>query len=371
MLDIKIFEAQPVGFQGFVCEVTGEPVSPDACLDCALSGAPGCDYGSPAIIAGIAMNMRAPGFSARAAKENAPDGMEVDFGFSATELLGCARKFHLGQMYPWWDKPSKLYWAFRGQIMHARAEEYAALDPFATVEERLFFYIKVDGNTVAISGAPDMIRFNPLLQGWELIDYKTIAQISNFHRHTCLYTDQVIADMPFPVNGSGITCFFCGVKHAKEEVKIEKIPFQPRSSHTQQMQIYAQLVTVNRDRLAAQVNEQIAQAGFDFQVPADAPVVSAELHYMDMKKLKRVPVELWEAEDRLAFIFEHTQAILQNDLPPILEDPREVWQCNYCPLRDACEEEHGGKVGKAALLERMEANKEAFDPERNLREMGF
>ena len=365
--DIKIFEPEPVGFQGFICEMSGEQVSPDECLKCALAGAPGCDYGSPAMIAGIAVNMRQPGFSARIACETTPEGIQPDFGFSATELLGCPRKYHLGQMYPWWDKPSKLYWAFRGQIMHTRAEQYATLDPFAIAETRLFYYAKVGGRTVAVSGAPDLIRYNPQRGGWELVDYKTIKKISPFFRHTCPNTGQVISEMPFPVNGKVITCFWCSEKHTKREVRITKIPFQPRGSHTQQMQIYAHLVDNERHRLAARVNEQLAQAGLGARVPEDARVVSAELHYMSMEKPKRVPVEIWPAKGRRNFISDRLKVMLRDDLPPILEDPGEVWQCNYCPLRDVCEEEHSGKVGKAALLEQMKAE---FDPEESLRELG-
>ena len=365
--DIKIFEPEPVGFQGFVCEMSGEQVSPDECLCCALAGAPGCEYGSPAMIAGIAVNMRQPGFSARIAQENDSTDIQPDFGFSATELLGCPRKYHLGQMYPWWDKPSKLYWAFRGQIMHARAEQYATLDPFAIAETRLFYYAKVGGRTVAVSGAPDLIRYNPQRGGWELVDYKTIKKIAPFYRHTCPYTGAVITEMPFPVNGKAITCYTCGEKHPKREVRIEKIPFQPRGSHTQQMQIYAHLVDNERHRLAARVNEQLAQAGLGARVPEDARVVSAELHYMSMEKPKRVPVEIWPAKGRRNFISDRLKVMLRDDLPPILEDPGEVWQCNYCPLRDVCEEEHSGKVGKAALLEQMKAE---FDPEESLRELG-
>ena len=367
--DIKIFEPEPVGFQGFICEMSGEQVSPDECLGCALAGAPGCDYGSPAMIAGIARNMRVPGFSTRISQENAPEDIVPDFGFSATELLGCPRKYHLGQMYPWWEELSKLYWAFRGQIMHERAEQYAALDPFAIVERRLFYYAKVHGRTVAVSGAPDLIRYNPQRGGWELVDYKTIKKIAPFYRHTCPYTGEVITEMPFPVNGKGITCFTCSEKHAKREVRIEKVPFQPRGSHTQQMQIYAHLVENVRDKLAAQINEQLAKAGLSVQVPDDATVVSAELHYMSMEKPKRAPVEIWPEKDRRNFITDRLRAMLRDDLPPIIDDPREVWQCNYCPLRGVCEDEHNGKVGKAALLEQMKAVE--FNPKESLRELGY
>jgi len=48
-------------------------------------------------------------------------------GYSATETLGCLRKVRLEKEYDYWLKPSELYWAFRGQLMHAIAEtRYAA-----------------------------------------------------------------------------------------------------------------------------------------------------------------------------------------------------------------------------------------------------
>ena len=365
--DITIFEPQPVGFQGFICELSGEQVSPNECLRCALNGAPGCDYGSPAMIAGIAANMRQPGFSTRVAQENG-SSIQPDFGFSATELLGCARKYHLGQMHPWWDKPSRLYWAFRGQIMHTRAEAYDALDPFAIAEKRLFYHAEVRGRQVAVSGAPDLVRFNTRRKGWEIIDYKTINEITPFFRHTCTHTGKVITEMPFPINGKGITCLWCGEKHPKGEVRITKIPFQPRTSHTHQMQIYAHLVENAGEELAALVNEQLAQLGQSIRVRENARVVSAELHYMDMRKVSRQPVVIWPTKGRENFINDRLKAMLRDELPPILDDPLEVWQCNYCPLRGVCEEEHGGSVGKQALLEQQKA---ARDPEQSLRELGY
>jgi len=125
-----------------------------------------------------------------------------------------------------------------------------------------------------------------------------------------------------------------------------------------------------RDRLAKRVNKQLSDAGQEVCVPEDASVVSAELHYMDMRKVTRLSVELWPEEGRRNFIADRLKAMLRDDLPPIIDDPREVWQCNYCPLRAVCEEEHGGLVGKAALREQMKAEK-AKGPEDHLKELGY
>ena len=368
IFDIQFFDPQPVGFQGFVCEVSGACVSPDECLACALNGAPGCEYGSPAIIHGITTNMRAPGFSTRMAQTQGDT--PVDFGFSATELLTCPRKYHLAQMHPWWDKPSQLYWAFRGTVMHSSAEAYAAVDPLAVAEVRLFAHFSLRGHRVAVHGAPDLIRFNPQRGGWEIIDYKTIHAIGDLHRHTCRYTGQVIAEMPFPLRGKSITCLWCGERHTSEGILIEKIPFQPRDSHVQQLNIYAALIEANARWLADRVNAQLQNTGSALTVPPDAPVAGAELHYMSMKQLQREPVEITPHEERQALIAEHLERILQDDLPPILTDPGQVWQCNYCALHKVCAEAHGGKVGKAALLAQIKVAK-ALDPEENLKGLGF
>ena len=60
-------------FKGFICEVTGEHVSPDHCLACARKGAPGCDVGSPAIIAGIWRHQRPINYALDSAQDMRQD----------------------------------------------------------------------------------------------------------------------------------------------------------------------------------------------------------------------------------------------------------------------------------------------------------
>jgi hypothetical protein len=40
------------------------------------------------------------------------------------------------------------------------------------------------------------------------------------------------------------------------------------------------------------------------------------------------------------------------ELPPILEGEG-VWECDYCPVRAACERLHGGPVGKDKQTEEV------------------
>jgi len=51
-------------------------------------------------------------------------------------------------------------------------------------------------------------------------------------------------------------------------------------------------------------------------------------------------------------------ALIDPDLPPVLEDVDELWRCDYCPLREVCEQHHGGPVGKDGLLAELEAEQE-------------
>ena len=48
----------------------------------------------------------------------------------------------------------------------------------------------------------------------------------------------------------------------------------------------------------------------------------------------------------LALLKRRLAALLSPDLPPILTDKESVWECGYCPLKDTCEQLHGGPVGR-------------------------
>ena len=364
-LDLK--DKYPPGFQGFICEISGEKVSAAECLACAEAGAPRCRYGSPAIINGIIQGMRRPHFAMDIAQAQRSD-VSLDYGFSATEILGCQRKRVLSSEYPWWEKPSNLFYAFRGNIMHAQAEMYAAANPYAITEDRIFWYLRYSGKTIGLSGAPDLLVYQPHQGGWMIVDYKTIKQVrTELHRHICPYTEEVMSDMPYPVRGKSMYCRHCGAKHPKDEITIVKVPFGPRGSHMEQLQIYFLLVEKNAAALAHSVNTNLPD-GLD-PVPEDAPVIGAELVYMDMAQVVRAEVDIWPYADRINFLKQKLKAAAVSDLPPVLTDPSQTWQCRYCPVSGYCESLAEAEAVVEAAYEPAETPKEK--EARLLKELGF
>ena len=356
------------GFQGFLCELTGEPVPAALCLACAETGAPGCKLGTPAIIAGIIRNMRAADFSLTAAQAERAD-LVLDHGFSVTELLGCPRKKRLVQTHPWWEKPGNLYWAFRGNLMHAQAEQYAGANPYALAEARLFWYLRLQGRTIGLSGAPDLVVYEPHQCGWKLVDYKTITRISDrLYRHLCPETGKVIADMPYPLNGQQMNCRWCETRHPREALEIIQIDFQPRGTHQEQLQLYSLLIEKNQAALVAALRARLTAAGLPDELPAEIPVTGTELVYMDMKTSVRTEVEIWSQPDRLAFLKLKLAAAIDPALPPVLTDPGETWQCRYCPVAALCADLNRQETAAQDLAgAKMPAAKAA----RLLKELGF
>ncbi len=395
-----VFKPARTGFQGLICEMSPTTRNPEYipvedCLNCALQGAP-CRMGSPAVLHGIATNMRPPGYATQVAIEEAirqdGDNHGVSMGVSATELLGCQRRYHLDQVYPWWDKPSNLFWAFRGQAIHDAVEAWLKVDPYAVGEIRLFSNRRIGPYLISVHGAPDLVRYNPIQQGWHLLDYKTTDYIGKKVRHICSHTGKLIGDWQWSMESkSSLTCHWCKTRHPIDEIEITRgIEFSARSSHIQQLNIYADLVENNSRVLADLVNAQLQAKGFDPIVPPDAPVVGAELHYLNMRLLHREAVEIWPSDERIRFIMDRLAGAVAAQTPPILTNPLETWECSYCPHAEVCAQLHGGPVGKKYLdaelkaaeaareaqaeadLQAAEAGKKpAFDPVQNMREMGF
>ena len=171
-----------------------------------------------------------------------------------------------------------------------------------------------------------------------MVDYKTMKKIQpHLYRHICQATGKQISDMPFRVRGKQMNCPHCETKHPKDEIQIIQVDFQPRGSHREQLQIYGLLVEKNAAKLAATVNSQLLAAGLPASVPLNAPVIGAELVYMDMAGMIRTEVEIWSCEDRLTFLKEKLAAAITPEMPPVLTDPTQTWQCNYCPVAATCE----------------------------------
>ncbi len=329
------------GFAGFICEVTNEPILSADCLDCARKGAPGCEVGSPPILSGILRHIRPAGFSQGQAQDARAD-VTPDLSFSVTELLGCARKGALMQTEDWYERPSRLYWAYRGTLFHSQAEAYAQDDLTVISEQRLFWFFRLGGKTIALSGQPDLLLFDEQHKGWRIVDFKTTKEVpSRRYRYTCLTTGQVIYEVPYKIKGNA-NCPHCNAKHNASEVSAEELPPGPRAAHDLQLQVYATLVEKNGAALANMLNRRLMKQA----CPPDAPILGGELVYLDMSTQKRIQVEIRPAAERMALVRTQLQPRLAGGLPDILRNPLEAWQCNYCPVRPACESHHGGPVGR-------------------------
>lgn len=333
-------------FAGFFCELSGAAISPAECLACARSGAPGCEVGSPAIIAGIIRNQRKPDFALATASDKRQD-LHLDHGFSVTELLSCPRKIRLLAEHDWWEKPSQLYYAYRGNLMHAEAERYLTEDALAAGETRLFWFMRFDGQVIGLSGQPDLLLYDPAAGGWKILDYKTIKEIPNRTlRYYCPNSHELIHETPYRLRGKSVNCERCNNRHPLEEVRVEELPPQPRGSHALQLQFYVLLMEKNLDSIAKAINQRISATDHAAPIPSDAPILGAELVYLDMSGQKRIPVELLPRSERLELLKQRLALHIQAELPGILTTPSELWQCDYCPIRKVCSDLYGAPVGK-------------------------
>lgn len=141
--------------KGFICEKTGERMSFDACLDCAVSRVSrklDCPY-DEATIQGMIFNQ------------------QVREGISVTMISGCPRSIFIGRNYDYYIKPSQTYWAFRGQIAH-KILEAADLHKDAVKEKRF----RKEWEGIEISGAPDLIIPSQKV----LKDYKTAKSVPSY-----------------------------------------------------------------------------------------------------------------------------------------------------------------------------------------------
>jgi len=291
---------------GLMCDATDMPVTIEACLACARSGAlPGCHQTAP-VIAGIVRGLR-------------PD----DFGLTVTTLIGCVRKARLMRETPYWLKPSESYWAYRGMLMHGVAAQYAAEADHLVAEQRFAMRVEtLDGRLVEVTGQPDLV----LLDQERLLDFKTTKSVpTGWRSYVCPETEQVISEGPYALRRKLIDCPHCRLgQHA---VKAIEVIGEPRAKvhHVLQLSLYRLLLDRN-----------------------GIVVKSGELIYQDMDTQRRVPADLLPLDEAERYLRERVTLALQPDLPSILIDEEELWQCSYCPVHDECERQQGGPVGKAA-----------------------
>lgn len=317
--------ALQAGLAGFLCEVTDQPVSFQECLACARKGAPGCPM-VPAVIH-VAMNStRDPQYAQKMAEQAG-----AEFGFSVTELLNCPRQLRLKAEVPYYEKPTAFYRMNRGTGYHNLLSQYDQ----GIRETPLTWKFRYRGTIVLLTGMPDLIELTP--DGWLITDYKVTGS-PPFGRkvNTCRRCE---ADL---YNGDdGMTCPNCGVLRSKADIVKVYRPPQARSSHAAQVNLYALLVEKNADMLASK-----------FGAETPRRFAGAQVAYFGDKK----PVRCEVALDRNGAMSRLTAALSElvpflpgaTTMPPVLTDPDELWRCDYCPVRPACEQLHGGPVGKAA-----------------------
>ncbi|MGB7537768.1 MAG: hypothetical protein WBM17_04445 [Anaerolineales bacterium] len=293
-------------FKGFVCESTREAISPADCLQCARGGAlPNCPMTAP-VIAGIVAGLR-------------PDDFEV----TVTTLLGCLRKHRLKSPEDYWLRPGESWWAYRGQLMHSISAQYARNDPNALAEQRYSMLIETPNGGVQISGQPDLV----LLDRGHIVDYKTTKCVPrSWKTYTCPETGALIREGTWAARGK-IDCPHCdkGVHDGRTIVK--ESPPRAYASHRIQVSCYAALMYEN----GVEVN-------------------SGEIVYQDMSEQLRIRVDMMPVNDCFALMAERASIAMDPVLPDIIRDVDSAWECDYCPVRNACERIHGGPVGKGALI---------------------
>ena len=292
---------------GFLCGATDMPVTIEACLACARSGAlPGCHQTAP-VLNGIVQGLR-------------PD----DYGLTVTTLIGCLRKWRLMQDTAYWLKPAQSYWAYRGQLLHGVAAHYAADDPHAIAEQRFTITIALpDGQSIAVSGQPDLV----LIDQHTLIDYKTTKVVpTGWRSYVCPETDQLIAEGPYALRRKSLDCPHCALGAHLTKVDRSDRPAAGETPSRAASQPVSPAAGSERVRRRSR-RDPVSRHGHAVPHP-DRPA-AARL------KPKR-------------YLRERVALAVQTDLPPILTDEDELWACDYCPVRQVCEERHGGPVGKAA-----------------------
>ncbi len=286
-------------FKGFVCELDNTRVSPEDCLSCSydrqVRGLNTCHY-PPPVIQGII-------------ESNQPRDL---MGYSATELIGCHRRVVLKEQVDYWVKPSRAYWAFRGQLGHAIVAGYTNGQAQAIVEKR--YYAELDG--MLITGQPDVVYPDDRL----LVDYKTTKSVPKpVKRYVCPECGSIIRENQwYARQGSTLSCDDCGEEYVAEEIKPQVLSPQPYDTHVQQLNVYAWLLAQN-----------------------DVPVERLQVVYLDMSEPYPLPVELWPLAKTEAYIRRQLHSLMSRDhtgLPAGVWDDADVnWRCRYCEVAEACE----------------------------------
>ncbi len=141
---------------GFICEKTKEKMKFEDCLECAktrVNRKLDCPF-DEAIILAMIFNQK------------------IKTDISVTMISGCHRGVFIGQHYDYYVYPSRLYWAFRGQIADKTMGDGVDLHDDAIKGNR---FVK-DWKGIEISGTPDLIIPSQKV----LKDYETCKSIPSY-----------------------------------------------------------------------------------------------------------------------------------------------------------------------------------------------
>lgn len=139
----------------WLCESTGLPVSPSACLNCSNHNLLPCDY-TPSILSLLQSSLLT-------SDESVPGGLTI----RVSSLTGCKRKswYQLNQPEEPLEKPSQHWARLRGNVFHNALETSSAFE----TESRYNWVVYPDGKAVTISGRVDEYSEDSST----LTDYKT------------------------------------------------------------------------------------------------------------------------------------------------------------------------------------------------------
>jgi len=297
------------GLAGFLCEVTGSPVAFAKCRSCAGTRKnPGCPLPA-AVIERIVASIRPPDLADQLA---ATYGAQI--GFSVTELLKCSRRKRLEKSYAWYEKPQGLYRMMRGTAVHDHLSDCGV----GVRESRLCWTFKFMGQTITLSGQPDVMELRP--EGIFVSDYKvTENPPRDIYRWVC--------------SGCGsntkkderkFICPNCGELSRTAVYRATDLA-QARSTHIMQINLYCLLIEKN----VRQVTAALGATG-------EPPVLGGEVIYLPPTLPMRCPIP-YEREATMTFLKDRLRMLLAPDLPLVLaEDDEGKWECGFCSLAEVC-----------------------------------
>ncbi len=286
-------QSQATGLAGFLCELTGKPVSFDACLSCSYSVSRGCPM-FPSAIERILATQRPQDYAMQIAAQHGG----ADHAFSVTEIVYCPRRYRLAREHPYYERPTAMWRMLRGTAIH----DFLANFSQGIREQTLVWRFRFQGKTIALVGTPDLLMETG--HGLVVVDYK-FTDFAPRERSALLCNDcgaEVSEDL---------LCPNCGPLH-RERVSATTL-LKPRNGHESQVLLYCLLVE------KAMHNR----------------VAGGQVIYLTRKPLK-LDVR-YDRNAALHILVQRLATLLSPSLPPRLEKAEELWQCEHCPLREQCE----------------------------------